>query len=72
MIKKTLTKKKKEFSIDEIDSFFEKLNSGERTFPVIPTPEVKDTTSGWVTTSGSSNQSNKLIKISAWQTGQAY
>lgn len=71
MAKETPTKQQKEFSHDELDSFFKELNSGGRTFSPTPAPEYKDITSGWVTTSGSSKQSNKLIKISAWQTGQA-
>ena len=61
----------KEFSRDELDTFFKELNGGGRTFSPTPTPEHKDMTSDWITTSGSSKQSNKLIKISAWQTGQA-
>lgn len=71
MKNKTPLKQQKEFSSDELDSFFKELNHGGRTFSPTPTPEHKDITSDWVTTSGSSKQSNKLIKISAWQTGQA-
>lgn len=63
--------KMKEFSQEEVSSFFEEVNQGGRTFSPTPTPERKDVVSDWITTSGSSKQSNKLIKVSAWQTGQA-
>ena len=68
---KTPAKQKREFSGQELDSFFEELNQGKKTFSPTPNPEHKDMVSDWITTSGSSKQSNKLIKISAWQTGQA-
>lgn len=73
MINKAPQKQPKieELSQDEINSFFEEVNRGGRTFSPSPTPEYKDIASGWITTSGSSNKSNKLIKVSAWQTGQA-
>jgi len=61
----------KEFSEKEIASFFEELNNAGKTFTSTPAPEHRDTASNWITTSGSSKQSNKLIKVSAWQTGQA-
>jgi len=71
MTKKTPAQQKKEFSKEEIDSLFKELNQGGRTFSPTPVPEHRDMVSDWITTSGSSKQSNKLIKISAWQTGQA-
>ena len=61
----------KEFSEKEITSFFKELNRAGQTFAPTPAPEHRDTASNWITTSGSSKQSNKLIKVSAWQTGQA-
>lgn len=62
--------KKKEFSRQELNSFFKKLDQGGQLLPSAPVPDNGDMTSDWITTSGSSKQSNKLIKILAWQTGQ--
>jgi hypothetical protein len=62
--------KRKEFSKKEIESFFEEVNHGGRIFSPTPNLEHKDITSDWITTSGSSKQGNKLIKVSIWQTGQ--
>tara|TARA_B100000745_G_C20151287_1_gene394704 strand:- start:1138 stop:1353 length:216 start_codon:yes stop_codon:yes gene_type:complete len=70
MTKKTL-QKQKEISEKEIESFFEEVNRSGRIFSPTPNPEHKDLMSDWVTTSGSSKQSNKLVKVSTWQTGQA-
>jgi hypothetical protein len=65
-------KQKKEFSHKELDSFFKELNKGGQTFSPNIVPERRDVTADWVTTSGSSKQSNRLIRVSTWQTGQAY
>jgi hypothetical protein len=72
MQSKTPSKQQKEFTSNELENFFKELNQGGRTFSPAPAPEQKDVTSDWVTTSGSSKQSNKLIKITEWQTGQAF
>jgi hypothetical protein len=54
----------------EIEEFFEEVNRSGRIFSPTPTPEHKDSTSDWVTTSGSSKDSNKLVKVSTWLIGQ--
>lgn len=62
----------REFSEKEIKSFFEELNRAEKTFVPPAGPEQGETANNWITTSGSSKQSSKLVKVSAWQTGPAY
>ena len=69
---KQSSQKRKEFSQEEIENFFEEVNRGGRILSPTPSPEHKDITSDWVTTSGSSKQSNKLVKVSTWQTGQVF
>ena len=64
--------KRKEFTQEEIKSFFEEVNRAGRIFSPTPIPERKDQTFDWITTSGSSKRSNKLVKVSAWQIGQAF
>ena len=66
-MKNKSSQKRKEFKGEEIKSFFEEVNRAGRVFS--PTPEHKGQTSDWITTSGSSKQSNKLVKVSKWQIG---
>lgn len=68
-MKNKSSQKRKEFTGEEIKSFFEEVNRAGRIFSPPPTPEHKNQTSDWITTSGSSKQSNKLVKVSKWQIG---
>ena len=62
----------REFSQKEVDTFFKKIGREDKNYSPNLAPETnRDPSSGWITTSGSTKQSNKLIKVSAWQTGQA-
>jgi hypothetical protein len=67
---KKISQKQEEFPQDDLGNFFKELNRGSRIFFRGPSPEQKDLMADWVTTSGSSKESNKLIEVSAWQTGQ--
>ena len=68
-MKNKSSQKRKEFTGEEIKSFFEEVNrAGRLLYPALP-PKHKDQTFDWITTSGSSKQSNKLVKVSKWQIG---